>query len=1146
MNKIFKVIFNKSLGRMVIVSEHAKGHRKTKSTQNKKNQSIASNIKVVKPLIVISSLFLSPYVFAGAIINNGNTQCISASIAYIPDGNGGWIQPAHSWGMTAASTSSDSAIVIGNQCHYITWALGNGVAIGGGAANDHSIAMGNLSRSAPYAIALGESSTAFWTGNIAIGNQAKADGKNSIALGANSFTDRDNSFAVGSATNLRQITSVAAGTENTDAVNKLQMDDSFSVVNSRVTSEVGTLNTRISTEVGTLNTRIGTEVGTLDTRITSELGVLDGKIQTNSTAILGLDGRVSTNETDIANLQQGQGTLNQLAVQYDSATQDIISLKGVNGTKITNLQDATLDANSTDAVTGRQLNTTNQTISTLDGRVTSEVGTLDTRITSEVGTLDGKITTNSTAISGLDGRVSTNETDIANLQQGQGTLNQLAVQYDSLTQDTISLKGVNGTKITNLQDATLDANSTDAVTGRQLSTTNQTINTLDSRVTSEVGILDTRITTEVGALDGKITTNSNAISALDGRVTTEVGTLDTRITSEVGALDGKITTNSTAILGLDGRVSTNETDIANLQQGQGTLNQLAVQYDSASQDTISLKGVNGTKITNLQAGDTSSASSTDAVTGGQLFTTNQNLENLDTRVTTEVTGLNTRIGNEVMNLDGKIQTNSTAISGLDGRVTVNESDISNLKLGQTQLGQLAVQYDSASQDVVTLKGVNGTKITNLQAGDISSASSTDAVTGGQLFNTNTALNFLSGQFDSAMQQATSVLGGGSSYNNGVFVLPSYSIQGKNYRNVGDTFGAVNNEISALKTSVSDLRNYVDQQDQGILGSANGYTDSQSTDTLSNAKAYIDQQDAQNLANANAYTDQQANQTLTAANGYTDQKAAATLADANAYTDDRVAAAGQYININGAGGVSGGGSSSTGLNSTAIGPNTVVTGNNSTAVGVGNHVSGHNSGAFGDPNVVTGNDSYVVGNDNNVSADNTFVLGNNVKAIAKNSVALGNNSTLTRDNTVSVGSTDNERQITYVADATEATDAVNLRQMQSANSETLSASKSYTDTQISHLESSFNDFSYQTDRRFKEVDKQFDRQGAMSAAMMNMATSTSGLKGRNRVGVGAGFQGSEKAVAVGYQRMINENTSLSLGGAFTDDESSGGAGVGFSW
>jgi len=225
---------------------------------------------------------------------------------------------------------------------------------------------------------------------------------------------------------------------------------------------------------------------------------------------------------------------------------------------------------------------------------------------------------------------------------------------------------------------------------------------------------------------------------------------------------------------------------------------------------------------------------------------------------------------------------------------------------------------------------------------------------------------------------------------------------------------------------------------------------------------------------------------------------------------------------------------------------VVTGNNSTAVGVSNTVSGNGSGAFGDPNTVSGNGSYVVGNDNTVKGDNTFVLGNNVNTEAKNAVVLGNDSTSDRDNTVSVGSSTNQRQVTHVAAGTADTDAVNVAQMNKSSSDTLSSANSYTDTRFAGLESTFKDYSLQTERRFQEVDKRFDRQGAMSAAMMNMATSTAGLRGQNRIGVGAGLQGAEQAVAVGYQRMINENTSLSISGALSKEESSGGVGVGFSW
>ncbi|WP_151813540.1 ESPR-type extended signal peptide-containing protein [Acinetobacter ursingii] len=498
---------------------------------------------------------------------------------------------------------------------------------------------------------------------------------------------------------------------------------------------------------------------------------------------------------------------------------------------------------------------------------------------------------------------------------------------------------------------------------------------------------------------------------------------------------------------------------------------------------------------------------------------------------------------------------------LDGKITTNANEIAALQTGLGNISTNAVVYDNAAKETITLAGQSGTKLTNLQAGDISSSSSKDAVTGGQLYTTNQNINTLSTQFNSSANQLASVLGGGAGFNNGVFTLPTFTIQGTSYSNIGATFGAVNNELTALKGSVSNLKNYVDQQDAKTLSDANTYTDTQSSGTLANAKSYIDQQDAKNLNDAKSYTDQQTSQSLndsksytdqqttTALNDaktYTDQQTTSTLNTAKSYTDQKVADAGQYISIGGNGAGATTSSNATGKNSTAIGPNTVVTGNNSTAVGVSNTVSGNGSGAFGDPNTVSGNGSYVVGNDNTVNGDNTFVLGNNVNTEAKNAVVLGNDSTSDRDNTVSVGSSTNQRQVTHVAAGTADTDAVNVAQMNKSSSDTLSSANSYTDTHFAGLESTFKDYSLQTERRFQEVDKRFDRQGAMSAAMMNMATSTAGLRGQNRIGVGAGLQGAEQAVAVGYQRMINENTSLSISGALSKEESSGGVGVGFSW
>ncbi|PKH22373.1 hypothetical protein CIG19_13810 [Enterobacterales bacterium CwR94] len=75
-------------------------------------------------------------------------------------------------------------------------------------------------------IAAGAGSSATASRSTAMGDGAVAKNTNSVALGANSVTDRDNSVSVGSAGNERQITHVATGTRDTDAVNVAQLNSS--------------------------------------------------------------------------------------------------------------------------------------------------------------------------------------------------------------------------------------------------------------------------------------------------------------------------------------------------------------------------------------------------------------------------------------------------------------------------------------------------------------------------------------------------------------------------------------------------------------------------------------------------------------------------------------------------------------------------------------------------------------------------------------------------------------------------------------------------------------------------------------------------------------------------------------------------------
>ncbi len=103
---------------------------------------------------------------------------------------------------------------------------------------------------------------------------------------------------------------------------------------------------------------------------------------------------------------------------------------------------------------------------------------------------------------------------------------------------------------------------------------------------------------------------------------------------------------------------------------------------------------------------------------------------------------------------------------------------------------------------------------------------------------------------------------------------------------------------------------------------------------------------------------------------------------------------------------------------------------------------------------------------------------------------------------------------------------------------LARANEYTDGAISNVE-----------RRLDKMDKRFNRMAAMSSAQTAMAMNTAGLATYNRLGAGVGYAEGESAMAVGYQRVLNDKGSatFSLNGAFTNSgERSMGLGVGIGW
>ena len=243
---------------------------------------------------------------------------------------------------------------------------------------------------------------------------------------------------------------------------------------------------------------------------------------------------------------------------------------------------------------------------------------------------------------------------------------------------------------------------------------------------------------------------------------------------------------------------------------------------------------------------------------------------------------------------------------------------------------------------------------------------------------------------------------------------------------------------------------------------------------------------------------------------------------------------------------------------------MVSAANSTAIGNNSHVA------------ASANDAVAIGADSSVDAEGGTALGQGATVVAEGAVAIGQGVLADEANTVSVGAADNRRRVTNVAAGIAATDAANLGQLESGDATTLAASRTYTDgrsaqtlasangytdatatrtlhsanaytdTRFTTLQDDFSRMRGQVDTRFNEQEHRIDQMGAMTAAMVNMATSAAGINTVNRVGVGVGFQNGAAALSLGYQRALSDRATVTLGGAFSGDDGSVGAGIGFGW
>ena len=451
-----------------------------------------------------------------------------------------------------------------------------------------------------------------------------------------------------------------------------------------------------------------------DASVSSNLNTLDTHVKANADAI----GQEKTDrEAAITNITNNLNSLSDSAVQYDADTNKTkVTLAGASGTTITNVKDGALSDSSTDAVTGKQLfaEQTARTQAVTD--LTTKIGSLDANgnyiqkdasVASNLNTRDTQVKANADAI----GQEKTDrEAAITNVTNNLNSLSDSAVQYDKDTNKTkVTLAGASGTTLTNVKAGALSDSSTDAVNGSQLYA-EQTARTQ----------ADTDLSNKIGTLDA----NGNYIQK-DASVSSNLNTLDTHVKANADAIGQEKTDREAAI--------------TNITNNIGDLSNSAVKYDAnTNKGKITLEGTSGTTITNVKDGALSD-SSTDAVTGKQLFAEQTARTQADTDLSNRIGTLDNNgnyiqkdasVSSNLNTLDTHVKANADAIGQ---EKTDREAAITNVTNNLNSLSDSAVQYDKdTNKTKVTLAGASGTTLTNVKAGVLSD-SSTEAVNGAQLY-----------------------------------------------------------------------------------------------------------------------------------------------------------------------------------------------------------------------------------------------------------------------------------------------------------------------------------------------------------------------------------------------------------------------------
>ena len=444
---------------------------------------------------------------------------------------------------------------------------------------------------------------------------------------------------------------------------------------------------------------------------------------------------------------------NKLTTAGLTASKVTVGAVTVSGGKVSGLTDAALSAVSTEAVTGKQLNATNTTVSALDTaykaadtQIRTDFAAADTTLQNNIDAkvaqtaYDTKMSALDSADNTLSGRATAletktakfntagdNLTGMANITSTAATLGGVGFASAGVMTGVASIDGIAIDASRNLSKAGTYNGVTVAVAGisgtsvfNGAAITNNSFN----GVTLEKGA-DNHY--KVGGVDvSALKTTVDSISA-DGVGTADTagikrdttGTATTSIETNTKISSSGITTNKATVSGAtattleNGKLTVGAATVQNtgFAVGSSSLNNGSLTVDgnnklttaglTASKVTVGAVTVSGGKVSGLTDAALS-AVSTEAVTGKQLNATNTTVSALDTAYK----AADTQIRTDFAAADTTLQNN------IDAKVaqTAYDTKMSDLDSADTALGSRAAALETAVNDSTTGLAAVNTKV----------------------------------------------------------------------------------------------------------------------------------------------------------------------------------------------------------------------------------------------------------------------------------------------------------------------------------------------------------------------------------------------------------------------------------------------------